>query len=916
MLFFLSLRTDNQNQHAMDFNPNQLIHFDMKPHFRKYILLLLLFFAFVNNMDAQICRDISVHLNEQGTYTLNPYQVVDPDLSPEYEPRIGQSYFTCDYLGVNSVDVYILFEGDTLFTCVAKVTVLDFAPPTALCKSDLHVVLDSNGKHTFTFEELDNGSHNVCDNFLYKIDPPIVKCGDRIPLEVQLVLQDYSGYLDTCIILVTTEEDSTPTVPIVCPDMDTISVYAGPLYENHPFPVTSDMILVGGPYGCPQNYFVQLSQGGNTRPGAILTNADTNQLFLATITDLKTGDKCSTDLLVLGVPGCEVTFNICDTYCHGAPTGECGSGHTYQDDIEWPCNIVLSDQCPINYIVPSPELLEWYPPEIAVNAFPKFSKPECESTVFFGAYDIGLDTTPSTRRILRDWTVLNWFTQEVWNYQQIIEIHFDLTEICDTQPWDAPMGDCASGHTLFDDVEWPADITISSNFTHPDDLELNPEVDSQNVRPQLNTNCNVASLEFHDILTEINDSTFLVARTWTVIDSYSAEEWDYTQYIQARKDPDGSTVCITHEQGQPIPATILIPGIETDASGCYTFENPDGVIVTPTKSSPQNEGVNVLDMILMKEYLLGHITLSLYERLAGDINNSFGMSALDMVMMAKLIQGILESPLSKVWRFLEQVTHFSSIDISDPNQTYKFIGVKTGDIDNSYVLGAQDHEDIFLKVEDEILNKGETYQIPIYLSEDINLKGFSFRISSPNQHIEFVKVTAPSLPDFGYNNDVHLETNQASILYVTTGMFLEQGLPINFFEPIIILEIKANENVILNEELVLATTFDNLLKPGGDDPPLDLHFEWEDVIIDHVASLGPGRDLKIYPNPVRDQLYIKGLDIDDYGIVRILDGLGRQLLTTPLQPIIDVSTLAEGLYYLTITLEDGTSTVMLLYKSM
>src|SRR6187200_837091 len=104
MLFFLSLRADNQNQHAMDFNPNQLIHFDMKPLFRKYILLLLLFFAFVNNMDAQICRDISVHLNEQGTYNLNPYQVVDPDLSPEYEPRIGQSYFTCDYLGVNSVD--------------------------------------------------------------------------------------------------------------------------------------------------------------------------------------------------------------------------------------------------------------------------------------------------------------------------------------------------------------------------------------------------------------------------------------------------------------------------------------------------------------------------------------------------------------------------------------------------------------------------------------------------------------------------------------------------------------------------------------------------------------------------------------------------------------------------------------------
>ena len=885
----------------------------MKPFYRKYYFLLTLISVFANIIDAQICRDISVHLSEQGTYTLNPYQVVDPDLSPEYEPRIGQSYFTCDYLGVNSVDVYILFEGDTVFTCIAKVTVLDSAPPSALCKSDLHVVLDSIGEHTFTFEELDNGSHNVCDNFRYKIIPPIVKCGDRIPLDVELILQDHSGYLDTCIINVSWEEYPTQTVPIACPDFDTINVFAGPLYENHPFPVTSDMILLGGPYGCPQNYFVQLSQGGNSRPGAILTNADTNQLFLATITDLKTGDKCSTDLLVLGVPGCEVTFNICDTYCHGAPTGECGSGHTDQDDIEWPCNIILSDVCPINFSVPSPDLLEWYPPEIALNAKPEFSKTECESTVFFGSYDIGLDTTPSTRRILRDWTVLNWFTQQTWNYQQIIEIHFDLTEICDTQPWDAVAGDCASGHTLTDDVEWPADITINSNFTHPNDLELNPEVDSQNVRPLLNANCNIASLEFVDILTEINDSTVLVARTWTVIDSYSAEEWQYIQYIQARKDQDGSTVCITHEQGQPIPATVLIPGIETDTSGCYTFENPDGIIVSPSKSSPQNEGVNVLDMILMKEYILGHITLSFYERLAGDMNNSYGMSALDMVMMARLIQGILETPLPKVWRFFEQVTHYPFIDISNRNQTYKFIGTKTGDIDNSYFLGTPDHEDIFLKVEDEILNKGETYQIPIYLSEDVNIKGFSLRISNPNQHIEFLGVTAPDLPEFEGNNAIHLDTNEISILYVTTGMFLDQGLPINFFDPIVILEIKTNENVILNEELVLVTTFDNLLKPGGDDPPRDLHFEWEDVIIDHVASLGPGRDLKIYPNPVRDQLYIKGLAADDGGIVRILDGLGRQILTTPLQPMINVSTLAEGLYYLTITMEDGSSAVLPLY---
>jgi hypothetical protein len=888
----------------------------MKSFIKLHILFLILLTTCIWNVEAQICKNISVHLDAQGTYTLSPYQLVSPDLSPEYDPVISQSTFTCDHLGINYINVYVRLDEDTIFTCIANVEILDYAPPSALCKSDLHVVFDSNGEHTFTFEELDNGSHNVCDNFYYKIIPPMIKCGDHIPLEVQLVLQDYSGYFDTCTILVTREEDPMPTVPIACPAKDTINVLAGPLYEDHPFPVTSDLILLGGPYGCPQNYYVQLSQGGNIRPLAILTNADTNQTFLARITDLETNEKCSTEIFVLGIPGCDITFNICDTLCHSAPLGDCDSGHTDLDGIEWPCDLVLTDVCPINLRLPTADQISWMQPDVALDAYPQVTSAFCEDLVFLGYYDKDLESpSPTSRRIMRQWTVLHWPLQKDWNYEQIIDIHFDITEICDTQPWDAPSGDCASGHTLTDDVEWPANITISTNYTHPDNLALNPEVDPHNVRPQVNTICNVATVDFMDQQEVINDSTILITRTWTIQDSYTEEEWSYVQQIQARKSQDGSLICISHEQGQPIRDVVLLPGITTDEYGCSTIPNPDGLIVTPTKVSPQEEAVNVLDLILMKEYILGQIALSPYSRLAGDFYNNYGLSALDLVRMTKLLHGTLESPIPKVWRFFEQVTNFPSIDISDPNKAYKFIGVKTGDIDNSYYLGSPDFENIFLQVEDEILNKGETYQIPVYLSQDINTEGFSVRIQNPNQNIEFISATAPDLPDFDFSLTVHPDTHEVSIIYVAPGLNLKDGLPISSDDPFFILEIKANENVILNEELILDIFFDNILKPGGNTPPLDFHFDWEDVILSSVASLGQGRELTIYPNPVRDQVYVKGLKDNDEGIMRILDATGRLILTSALQPILDLSNLSDGLYYVTISMLDGKSAVVPLYKT-
>ncbi|HEY3385088.1 MAG TPA: hypothetical protein VGK46_01185, partial [Saprospiraceae bacterium] len=194
----------------------------MKTCLYYYILTFFIFSSSLHELGAQICRDTALHLDENGKLTLDPSLILDPDVDPEFEPIITPANFTCDHVGENIVDVYLLFNGDTIFSCFSRVTILDNAPPDAACISNYHVILNPEGEYTFTFDELDNGTSNVCDHFFYHIEPPRISCGYPNPATVKLIVKDQSEQFDTCTILVTWEEDPTPPIPITCPAFDTI----------------------------------------------------------------------------------------------------------------------------------------------------------------------------------------------------------------------------------------------------------------------------------------------------------------------------------------------------------------------------------------------------------------------------------------------------------------------------------------------------------------------------------------------------------------------------------------------------------------------------------------------------------------------------------------------------------------------
>ena len=239
----------------------------------------------------------------------------------------------------------------------------------------------------------------------------------------------------------------------------------------------------------------------------------------------------------------------------------------------------------------------------------------------------------------------------------------------------------------------------------------------------------------------------------------------------------------------------------TDEQGAYAFENlsmSDDYLLKPDYEGDLLNGLTTLDIIEIQRHVLGLQSLaSPYKIIAADINNSEHISGADIIELRKIILGVQTGfNNNSNWRFLESSWDFA--DTSDPFPISEvmniynldhdadgmdFIGIKTGDVNNSAIIDNLIPETISNRstqklVLEKTVERGFTR---LTVKKSVNLTGFQFALNS-NLPIEVGEVFSSVLDLTEDNYHVDQQTIRFS-WSASEKLSLEEGDVLLEFEP-------------------------------------------------------------------------------------------------------------------------------------
>lgn len=120
----------------------------------------------------------------------------------------------------------------------------------------------------------------------------------------------------------------------------------------------------------------------------------------------------------------------------------------------------------------------------------------------------------------------------------------------------------------------------------------------------------------------------------------------------------------------------------TDAGGNVLLSaiNRKDVSVTASKSD-YDSAVNLLDALLMLQYLIGDEELTEYQLLAADVNGNGTVTEMDVVAILRKMVQLDDSFSGGAWRFVPAV---NSVTLSESGNSLNFIAILVGDVDGSW----------------------------------------------------------------------------------------------------------------------------------------------------------------------------------------------------------------------------------------
>lgn len=846
---------------------------------------------------------VTFSLNQFGKATIFA-KAIDDGSTNYVSLALSRSEYNCDDVNeISHVKLYATGSDNIISQCTCEVHVQDKLAPVIAMKNNVNVQISSL-KHFKLTPELIADYYDNCELVSIQVIPEFITCSSPNPTLVKLVVKDKSG------ATVSASTNVGYTIPnsnnvLVCNDQITVEVN-----QFRPIEITPSMVLEGS-YKCNADLEVTLSYNNVNYAKPEVTWTDAGKTLTYRVTDKSTGNSCWGTIKIEKVENCNQTFRVCDTRCHGGDLGDCNSGYTDTDNVEWPCVFDLY-VCTRNFADKvTPEDLQFLHGVDPRNAKPQIVNFDC-NTIFMDYEDDAIDfgeIGSGNKKYIRSWTLFDWTTGNEFKYIQIFTVYVTGQEICDTLPWNTPAGDCAAGHTYNDAIEWPADITVSNASISLAALKANNSVHPNDVQPVLASSCSsLYNLTFNDVVTQIDATTLLISRTWSAFNTQTNVKITFVQKITLLTTSQASVCAFTYYDA-PIEGVNMGLG-NTDASGCASFGFIPDYTITPFKDGNARDGVDIMDLVAVYESVLGLRQLNPYQQLAADVSGTGGISTLDLVTLKNLVDGVTDNwPATvPVWRFLDKnhqiingnITPINTF-INTNNLIYgnEFIGIKMGDVNGSYNPDDNNHPPTFtvIKATDIAVNKGEAYELELKSDRNQNLLAVNLEFDIKDSGISVIDVTSNKLPGFNKNEHVSIKDGIVKISWFINLSETPQGINLRTNENFISFTFVSNKNSVLSDLFDLNEDASNQIKQSGDIDAANVDLYWESKIINGVSD-GDISRLMIAPNPFTESVYVLGLDQDASYEIHNVSG---QMISNGILPqsgLLDLAGLDNGFYLL------------------
>jgi hypothetical protein len=205
----------------------------------------------------------------------------------------------------------------------------------------------------------------------------------------------------------------------------------------------------------------------------------------------------------------------------------------------------------------------------------------------------------------------------------------------------------------------------------------------------------------------------------------------------------------------------------TDKQGKFKFENlysAKNYDLLPSKNTDPLNGVSTLDLVLMSKHILGVAPFTtMYQTMAGDVNNNGAVTTADIVELRKMILGLQKDFTKNVsWRFVETGKAYDPLKTDwipnlpnkktflnlQTNPTADFVAVKVGDVNGNAktsnaagVAGSRGEENTtFINVDKDVVAKGETVTLNFSTEKPTHIEGYQFTLVYDKNSIELVDI--------------------------------------------------------------------------------------------------------------------------------------------------------------------------------